>query len=116
MMRRSAAETSSACVTDASAKRKSSARRDAARKRAGARIHDATARNAERQDCVEKNHFRNMTTAAMRHMVHLETDLYKQYLTFYSDQNFFSDRRTGWIKLSEWDGTYALTGVVDHVG
>ena len=56
----------------------------------------------------------NTGLVGMRHMVHLETDLYKQYLTFYTDQNFFSDRRTGWIKLSEWDDTYALTGIVDH--
>jgi hypothetical protein len=48
-------------------------------------------------------------------MLHLETDLYKQYLTFYTDQNFFSDRTKGWIELSEWDGTYALTGIVDRV-
>lgn len=48
-------------------------------------------------------------------MLHLETDLYKQYLTFYTDQNFFSDRTNGWIELSEWDGTYALPGVVGHV-
>ncbi len=47
-------------------------------------------------------------------MLHLETDLYKQYLTFYTDQNFFSDRTNGWIELSEWDSTYAFTGVVDH--
>ncbi len=57
----------------------------------------------------------NTGLVGLRHMLHLETDLYKQYLTFYTDQNFFSDRRTGWIQLSEWDGTYALTGVVDHV-
>ena len=49
-------------------------------------------------------------------MLHLETDLYKQYLTFYTDQNFFSDRTNGWIVLSEWDGTYALTGLVDRFG
>jgi hypothetical protein len=52
----------------------------------------------------------------MRHMIHLETDLYKQYLTFYTDQNFFSDRRDGWIKLSEWDSTYAFTGLIDRFG
>lgn len=56
----------------------------------------------------------NTGLVALRHMLHLETDLYKQYLTFYTDQNFFSDRRTGWIELSEWDSTYAFTGVVDH--
>jgi len=54
----------------------------------------------------------NTGLVGMRHMLHLETDLYKQYLTFYTDQNFFSDRTNGWIELSEWDGTYALTGVV----
>ena len=58
----------------------------------------------------------NTGLVGLRHMVHLETDLYKQYLTFYTDQNFFSDRTNGWIELSEWDGTYALTGVVNHVG
>lgn len=58
----------------------------------------------------------NTGLVGMRHMVHLETDLYKQYLTFYTDQNFFSDRKTGWIKLSEWDDTYALTGILDHWG
>ncbi len=58
----------------------------------------------------------NTGLVAMRHMVHLETDLYKQYLTFYTDQNFFSDRQTGWVKLSEWDDTYALTGILDHWG
>ena len=56
----------------------------------------------------------NTGLVGMRHMLHLETDLYKQYLTFYTDQNFFSDRTNGWIELSEWDGTYALTGVVDR--
>ena len=57
----------------------------------------------------------NTGLVGMRHMLHLETDLYKQYLTFYTDQNFFSDRTNGWIELSEWDGTYALTGVLGHV-
>jgi len=52
----------------------------------------------------------NTGLVGMRYMLHLETDLYEQYLQFYSDQNFFSDRKTGWIELSEWDGTYALTG------
>ena len=47
-------------------------------------------------------------------MLHLETDLYKQYLTFYTDQNFFSDRTKGWINLSEWDGTYAFTGLIER--
>lgn len=56
----------------------------------------------------------NTGLVGLRHMLHLETDLYKQYLTFYTDQNVFSDRTNGWIKLSEWDGTYALTGVLGH--
>ena len=56
----------------------------------------------------------NTGLVGMRHMLHLETDLYKQYLTFYTDQNFFSDRTDGWIKLSEWDATFALTGVLDR--
>ena len=56
----------------------------------------------------------NSGLVGMRHMLHLETDLYKQYLTFYTDQNFFSDRTDGWIKLSEWDGTFAFTGVLDR--
>jgi len=56
----------------------------------------------------------NTGLAGLRHMLHLETDLYRQYLTFYTDQNFFSDRTNGWIELSEWDGTYAFTGVVDR--
>ena len=57
----------------------------------------------------------NSGLVGFRHMLHLETDLYKQYLTFYTDQNFFSDRTNGWIEVSEWDGTYALTGVLGHV-
>ncbi len=57
----------------------------------------------------------NTGLVGLRHMLHLETDLYKQYLTFYTDQNFFSDRTNGWIELSEWDGTYALTGVAGHL-
>lgn len=56
----------------------------------------------------------NSGLVGMRHMLHLETDLYKQYLTFYTDQNFFSDRTKGWIRLSEWDGTYAFTGMLDR--
>jgi len=56
----------------------------------------------------------NTGLVGLRHMLHLETDLYKQYLTFYTDQNFFSDRTKGWIELSEWDGTFALTGLVDR--
>lgn len=57
----------------------------------------------------------NSGLVGLRHMLHLETDIYKQYLTFYTDQNFFSDRTNGWIELSEWDGTYALTGVAGHL-
>lgn len=57
----------------------------------------------------------NTGLVGLRHMLHLETDLYKQYVTFYTDQNFFSDRTDGWIELSEWDGTYALTGVLGHL-
>lgn len=56
----------------------------------------------------------NTGLVGMRYMLHLETDLYKQYLTFYTDQNFFSDRTNGWIELSEWDGTYALTGTLGY--
>ena len=56
----------------------------------------------------------NTGLVGLRHMLHLETDLYKQYLTFYTDQNFFSDRTKGWIESSEWDGTYAFTGLVDR--
>jgi hypothetical protein len=58
----------------------------------------------------------NTGLVGLRHMLHLETDLYKQYLTFYTDQNFFSDRTRGWIELSEWDGTYAFTGVLNRFG
>jgi len=58
----------------------------------------------------------NTGLVGLRHMLHVETDIYKQYLTFYTDQNVFSDRTNGWMELSEWDGTYALTGVVGHVG
>lgn len=58
----------------------------------------------------------NTGLVGLRHMVHLETDLYKEYLQFYTDQNFFSDRRKGWITLSEWDGTYALTGSWNNWG
>jgi len=56
----------------------------------------------------------NTGRVGLRHMLHAETDLYKKYLTFYSDQNFFSDRDNGWIVLSEWDQTYGITGAVDH--
>ena len=54
----------------------------------------------------------NTGLVGLRHMIHLETDLYKEYLQFYTDQNFFSDRQDGWIKLSEWDMTYAFTGSI----
>ena len=37
----------------------------------------------------------NTGLVGLRHMLHLETDLYRQYLTFYMDQNFFSDRTRG---------------------
>ena len=56
----------------------------------------------------------NTGRVGLRHMVHAETDLYKKYLTFYSDQNFFSDRDNGWIELSEWDQAYGITGTVSH--
>ena len=58
----------------------------------------------------------NTGLVGLRHMMHLETHLYKEYLSFYTDQNFFSDRTTGWIKLSEWDMTYAFTGLIDRWG
>jgi len=58
----------------------------------------------------------NTGLVGLRHMLHLETDVYKQYLTVYTDQNFFSDRQTGWIQLSEWDDTYGVTGLIDHWG
>jgi hypothetical protein len=56
----------------------------------------------------------NTGLVGLRHMIHLETNLYKEYLQFYTDQNFFSDRKNGWIELSEWDGTYAFTGSIDR--
>lgn len=58
----------------------------------------------------------NTGLVGMRYMAHLEMDLYKQYLTFYTDQNFFSDRTNGWIILSEWDMTYAFTGLIGRWG
>lgn len=58
----------------------------------------------------------NTGLVGLRHMVHLETDLYKDYLQFYTDQNFFSDRKRGWIMLTEWDMTYALTGSWNNWG
>jgi hypothetical protein len=56
----------------------------------------------------------NTGLVGMRYMLHAETDLYKEYLTLYSDQNFFSDRERGWIMLSEWDQTYGITGTIGH--
>ncbi|MFO0775128.1 MAG: hypothetical protein U0172_10750 [Nitrospiraceae bacterium] len=56
----------------------------------------------------------NSGLVGLRHMLHLETDLIGDYLQFYTDQNFFSDRRDGWVRLSEWDSTYAFTGSVDR--
>lgn len=56
----------------------------------------------------------NSGLVGLRHMIHLETDLYEDYLQFYTDQNFFSDRQDGWIRLSEWDSTYAFTGSIDR--
>ncbi len=53
----------------------------------------------------------NTGLVGLRHMLHLEADLYGQYLTFYTDHNFFSDRTRNWITLSEWDGTVGLTGL-----
>jgi hypothetical protein len=35
------------------------------------------------------------------------------YCYAYTDQNFFSDSTQGWIHLTEWDGTYALTRLLD---
>ncbi len=58
----------------------------------------------------------NTGLVGLRHMLHLETDLYKDYLQFYTDQNFFSDRNKGWITLTEWDQTYALTGSLNNWG
>lgn len=58
----------------------------------------------------------NTGLVGMRYMLHLETDLYKEYLQFYTDQNFFSDRTRGWIRLSEWDGTFAFTGSLGNWG
>lgn len=58
----------------------------------------------------------NTGLAGLRHMIHLETDLYKEYLQFYTDQNFFSDRNNGWIELSEWDTTFAFTGSLNQWG
>ena len=56
----------------------------------------------------------NTGRVGLRHMLHAESDLYKEYLTLYSDQNFFSDRDKGWIILTEWDQTYGVTGTIEH--
>jgi hypothetical protein len=58
----------------------------------------------------------NSGLVGLRHMIHLETDLYKDYLQFYTDQNFFSDRQKGWISLSEWDSVFAFTGAIHNWG
>lgn len=58
----------------------------------------------------------NTGLVGLRHMVHLETDLYEDLIQFYTDQNVFSDRRRGWIELSEWDTTFALTGSINQWG
>lgn len=58
----------------------------------------------------------NTGLVGLRHMVHLETDLYKQYLGFYTDLNFFSDRNEGWVRLSEFDSTFAFTGSLGNWG
>lgn len=58
----------------------------------------------------------NSGLVGLRHMIHLETDLYKEYLQFYTDQNFFSDRQKGWISLSEWDSVFAFTGTIRNWG
>ena len=58
----------------------------------------------------------NTGLVGLRHMIHLETDLYREYLQFYTDQNFFSDRNDGWIKLTEWDATFAFTGAYNQWG
>jgi hypothetical protein len=56
----------------------------------------------------------NSGLVGLRHMIHLETDLYKDHLQFYTDQNFFSDRQKGWISLSEWDSVFAFTGAIHN--
>ncbi|HEY6974055.1 MAG TPA: hypothetical protein VI359_07105 [Nitrospiraceae bacterium] len=58
----------------------------------------------------------NTGLVGLRHMIHLETDIYKEYLQFYTDQNFFSDRNNGWIILSEWDSVAAFTGTINNWG
>ncbi|MCG3777481.1 MAG: hypothetical protein JW388_0172 [Nitrospira sp.] len=58
----------------------------------------------------------NSGLVGLRHMIHLETDIYKEYLQFYTDQNVFSDRKNGWISLSEWDSVYAFTGTIQNWG
>lgn len=58
----------------------------------------------------------NTGLVGMRYMLHLETDIYKDYLQFYTDQNFFSDRTESWLTLSEWDATFAFTGSLGNWG
>ena len=58
----------------------------------------------------------NTGLVGLRQMIHLETDLYKEYLQFYTDQNFFSDRQKSWIVLSEWDTVFAFTGNIHNWG
>lgn len=58
----------------------------------------------------------NTGLVGMRHMVHLETDLYQHYLGFYTDLNFFSDRTESWLRLSEFDSTFAFTGALGNLG
>jgi len=52
----------------------------------------------------------NSGLIGMRYMIHLETDLIGDYLQFYTDQNFFSDRGNGFIELSEWTKIFTFTG------
>lgn len=58
----------------------------------------------------------NTGLAGMRYMLHLESDLIKDYLTVYTDQNAFSDKTINWVTLSEWDQIYGVTGEVNHWG
>lgn len=58
----------------------------------------------------------NTGLVGLRQMIHLETDLYQEYLQFYTDQNFFSDRQKSWIVLSEWDSVFAFTGTIQNWG
>ena len=59
----------------------------------------------------------NSGLVGLRHMIHLETDLYKENLQFYTDQNFFSDRQAGVANLDDTFRASALCdggGVVSH--